>query len=125
MKLHQHNPDGGFVINGCGEDFVQINGERREKSVLLTEDGAKDAGLPSAAEELSGAHLREIALAVRAEVFLLGAGKIAPPYKTEWLAPFAERGVSLEIMSLPAACRTYNILQADARKVAAILLIPG
>ena len=125
MKLHQH-PGGGFVINGCGEGFVEINGERRESSILLhSEDGEIAAHLPSAADSQLAASLREIAKTVRAEVFLLGAGDSAPPYKTEWLAPFAEVGVSLEIMSLSAACRTYNILQADDRKVAAILLIPN
>ncbi|MGI9297330.1 MAG: Mth938-like domain-containing protein [Gammaproteobacteria bacterium] len=125
MKLHQHHSPGDFVINGYGDGFVQINGGRRENSVLLTADGAADADLPAAAASLTGAHLRRIADTVRAEVFLLGAGKTAPPYRAEWIAPFAAAGISLEIMSLPAACRTYNILQGDGRTVAAILIIPG
>ena len=125
MKLHQHNAEEGAVINGYGDGFVQINGEDRRRSVLLTADGVVAADLPPSAESLTADHLRRVAESVRAEVFLLGAGNTAPPYKTEWLAPFAAAGISLEIMSLPAACRTYNILQGDGRTVAAILLIPG
>lgn len=125
MKLHLNDSGGGFVVDGYGDGFVQIGGERRERSVLLTAEGVSEAGLPLSAELLNGAHLRPIAGTVRAEVFLLGAGKIAPPPNLEWLAPFAEHGISLEVMSLAAACRTYNILRGDGRDAAAILLIPG
>lgn len=41
----------------------------------------------------------------------------------EWLAVFAKIGASLEVMSLPAACRTYNILLGDGRTAVAVLLI--
>lgn len=125
MKLHMHNSSGGFVINGYGDGFVQINGERRESSVLLTTGGIANVALPADADALTGAHLQHIVETVRAEVFLLGAGKTAPSRKPEWLAPFAAAGISPEVMSLAAACRTYNILQGDGRTVAAILLIPG
>ena len=37
-------------------------------------------------------------------------------------APLARAGIGLEVMTLQAACRTYNILVAEERKVAAALL---
>ena len=37
-------------------------------------------------------------------------------------APLAQAGIGLEVMDLQAACRTYNILVAEERKVAAALL---
>jgi uncharacterized protein len=36
--------------------------------------------------------------------------------------PFAPAGIGLDVMDLQAACRTYNILAAEGRKVAAALL---
>ena len=125
MKLHLNDIPGDFIIGGCGAGFVQINGARRETSVLLTTfSGIIPVELPSSAELLSGDHMHPVAAAARgAEVFLLGAGEHSPALKMEWLAPFAQIGASLEVMSLPAACRTYNVLQGDGRATAAVLLI--
>lgn len=125
MKLHLNDIPEGVVINGYGDDYIDINGEHRKQSVLITPGGVADAVLPASTEELTGEHLRPIAQEVQAEVFILGAGSVTPPIRSEWLSSFAEVGVSLEIMSLPAACRTYNILQGDGRAAAVILILPG
>ena len=61
-------------------------------------------------------------LALDVEVILLGTGKrlrFPPP---TLMRPFAASGIGLEIMDLQAACRTYNILATEGRKVAAALL---
>lgn len=126
MKLHQDPTGGGLVIDGYGPGYVMVSGERREKSFLLATGGTVDVALPAASDIAgpSDAALEAIAaLSPAPEVFLLGAGEHSPDRRMEWLAPFAARGASLEIMSLPAACRTYNILHADGRAVAAILLL--
>ena len=39
------------------------------------------------------------------------------------LAPLVEAGLGWEVMDTGAACRTYNILMAEERKVAAALLL--
>ncbi|MBE8157887.1 MAG: hypothetical protein HAW59_00595, partial [Betaproteobacteria bacterium] len=102
MKLHHNDFSGGNVIDGCGAGYVQINGARREKSVLLSSVlGVIAAELPSSAAALAGEDLRPLAeLDPRPEVFLLGAGEHSPAIKMEWLAVFAKIGASLEVMSL-------------------------
>ena len=126
MKLHLSDSADGFIINGYGDSYVDINGARSANSLLLTPEGIVAAELPPCAADLTAAHLEGVAKAVRSpEVFLLGAGQQSPSPRMEWFAPFVAIGISLEIMSLPAACRTYNILHADGRQAAAILLIPG
>lgn len=123
MKLHLDAPANRFVIDSYGSGFVQINGRRYEQSLLLTTDGVVAAELPAVAAELTGAHLQRIVdLGYRPEMFLLGAGRDSATLTMEWLAPFAKAGIALEVMSLPAACRTYNVLQGDDRSVAAIFL---
>ena len=123
MKLHLDASADSFVIDSYGSGFVQINGRRHTKSMLLTADGIVAADLPATAAELTGAHLQRIVdLGYRPEVFLLGAGWDSATPTVEWLAPFAQVGIALEIMSLPAVCRTYNVLQGDGRSVAAIFL---
>jgi uncharacterized protein len=56
------------------------------------------------------------------EIILLGTGKRLrfPPGAAD--APVRPAGIGLEVMDLQAACRTYNILAAEGRKVAAALL---
>ena len=49
-----------------------------------------------------------------------GATQILPP--PELYAELAERRVGLEVMDSPAACRTYNILVTEGRRVAALIV---
>jgi uncharacterized protein len=57
------------------------------------------------------------------EVLLLGTGKtlVFPP--AEHYRCLLERGVGVEVMDTPAACRTYNLLAGDGRRVAAALIL--
>ena len=124
MKLHLDSPSDNFVIEACNGDVVRVSGEDYRRGIVLTPRGIADIVVPPSLDQLSAECLRAVALLQpRPEIFLLGAGRYSPPYRVEWLAEFAKTGASLEVMSLPAACRTYNILQGDGRDVAAVLVI--
>jgi len=56
------------------------------------------------------------------ELLLLGTGRSLVPAARDLRAGFAERGLALEVMDTCAACRTYNVLLAEARSVAAALI---
>lgn len=73
---------------------------------------------PRQFEELNEDHLHLIST-LDPEVVLLGTGpKIRFPNHA-WLDMFHQKGVGVEIMDNGAACRTYNILMAEGRNVAA------
>jgi uncharacterized protein len=55
------------------------------------------------------------------ELVILGTGNLQFFPDNQWLAPFIARGLPLEIMSTPAACRTYNIVASEGRTVLAAL----
>ena len=57
-----------------------------------------------------------------AEILKIGTGNRLRFPPGPLLRPFAPAGIGLEVMDLQAACRTYNILAAEGRKVAAALL---
>jgi uncharacterized protein len=57
-----------------------------------------------------------------AEIVLLGTGPRQRFPHPRLTAELARAGIGLEVMDLQAACRTYNILVAEERKVAAALL---
>jgi len=62
-------------------------------------------------------------LAQRPEIVLLGTGEQQRFPRPEILRPLTEAGIGVEVMTVQAACRTYNILVAEERRVAAALLL--
>ena len=78
---------------------------------------------PPAPEDLSPGDL-EPALAPAPDIVILGTGETLLRPKLDLMALMAERGIGLEIMDTPAACRTYNVLLHEGRSVVAALFIP-
>ena len=120
MKLHASSPGAANTFTGYGEGDVMVNGERRDSSLVVLPDRV-EAWRPEAFARLSAedfTFLRGLGV----EIVLLGTGarqRFPHPRLTRALA---EAGIGLEVMDLHAACRTYNILVAEERKVAAALL---
>ncbi len=78
---------------------------------------------PPAPENLAPGDL-EPALASEPDIVILGTGEALLRPKLDLMGLMAQRGVGLEIMSTPAACRTYNVLLHEGRSVVAALFIP-
>jgi uncharacterized protein len=120
VKLHASGPSGVNAITGYGEGYVMVNGERRSSSVVVLPDRVETWSAASFAA-LSPDHfefLRELG----AEIVLLGTGPRQRFPHPRLTAALAQAGIGLEVMDVQAACRTYNILVAEERKVAAALL---
>jgi len=121
VKLHATLPGGVNAITGYGEGYVMVNGERRSSSVVVMPDRIEPWAVQSF-DQLSTedfAFLRDL----KAEIVLLGTGARQRFPHPRYTAELARAGIGLEVMDLQAACRTYNILVAEERKVAAALLI--
>ena len=120
MKLHASRPSGVNTITGYGEGYVLVNGERRVTSVVVLPDHIEEWSAHSF-DALNAEHflfLKEL----KAEIVLLGTGPRQRFPHPRLTASLAHAHIGLEIMDLQAACRTYNILVAEERKVAAALL---
>ena len=120
MKLHAPAPTALNTFTGYGEGYVMLNGQRHESNLIVLPEKI----LPWDATDF--ATLKEsdfrIFLDLDLEILLLGTGpkqRFAHPRLTQALA--AKR-IGIEAMDLQAACRTYNILMAEERRVAAALL---
>ena len=57
------------------------------------------------------------------EVIILGTGKSIVFPSPALSKPLIEKGVGLEVMDTPAACRTFNILRGDGRKAVVALIL--
>jgi uncharacterized protein len=120
VKLHATGPSGVNTITGYGEGYVLVNGERHESSLVVMPDRL-EAWSAGAFDQLTAddfVFLKEL----RAEIVLLGTGPRQRFPHPRLTAALAQAGIGLEVMDLRAACRTYNILVAEERKVAAVLL---
>lgn len=65
------------------------------------------------------------AIAFEPEIIVLGTGEDQLLPDVELMAALAARSIGLEIMTTPAACRTYNVLIHEDRRAVAALLNPA
>ena len=121
MKLHLESAGARNTFTGYGEGYVMVNGARIEKSVVVLPERIVDDWPASSFAGLKPEHFAALAGLDR-EIVLLGTGGTLRFPRPEIIAPLLAAGVGVEVMDLQAACRTYNILMAEERKVAAALL---
>ena len=120
MKLHASRAEGLNTITGYGEGYVMVNGERRDSSVVVLPDRIENWKV-AAFDALSAsdfAYLRDLEV----DIVLLGTGPRQRFPHPRLTAALTQAGIGLEVMDVQAACRTFNILVAEERKVAAALL---
>jgi uncharacterized protein len=123
MKLHADAPIAANVFTGYGDGYVLVNGQRHERSLVVLPERLMADWAVTDFESLAEAHFAALVDLGR-EVVLLGTGARLRFPHPRLLAPLHRAGIGVEVMDVPAACRTYNILMAESRKVAAALLLP-
>ncbi len=122
MKLHLHTSEQQYQINGVDSDAVIINRQRYTQPVIVSEQALSTDWFQGAWETLDAEQLAAI-LDFRPEVVLLGTGdkqRFIHPRHTQ---AFLSANIAVECMTTAAACRTFNILTAEGRKVVAALLL--
>jgi uncharacterized protein len=120
LKLHADTPTALNTVTAYGPGFIEINKVRHTSALLLTPERVEP--WPIAGFDSLGEADFDRLRALGPEVALLGTGsrqRFPAPRLTRALA---EARIGLEVMTTPAACRTYNILMAEGRKVVAALL---
>lgn len=121
MKL-QPDSTKGPTLTGYGEGWVAVNGEKVVTSLLISSMGHRMQWHNGSFEELSEASFAPI-LGWGAELVLLGSGAQLHFPKPQWLAQLYARRIGVETMDTQAACRTYNFLASEGRKVVAALIL--
>ena len=120
MKLHASGPTSLNTFSGYGAGFVLVNGVRHDGNLIVLPEHLQP--WPVAGFEALAPGDFEVLAGLKPEVVLLGTGaKIRFPHPALTRVLAAAR-IGVEVMDNQAACRTYNILMAEERKVAAALL---
>jgi uncharacterized protein len=120
VKLQASSPSALNTFSGYGEGFVLINGQRHAGSMIVMPERMQPWDV-AGFDALKEADF-QVFLELKLEILLLGTGpkqRFPHPRLTRALA---QRRIGVEVMDLQAACRTYNILMAEERIVAAALL---
>lgn len=122
MKLHLTAIPDQYMVTAYGAGYVTVNGQRHDKSLVLTPTRVIENWEVAAFEDLRPAHFAFLA-GLNAEIVLLGTGAALKFPHPRLSAPLTGARIGLEVMDTSAACRTYNILMSEGRKVAAALIL--
>ena len=122
MKLQLERSDGLNTFTAYGEGYVSVNGVRHHRNLAVLPDRLLPDWTQATFETLRVADF-ELLAALDADIILLGTGRRLRFPNPDLLRPLVRLRKGLEVMDLPAACRTYNVLMGEGRKVAAGLLL--
>ncbi len=122
MKLQLDRSAGLNTFTAYGEGYVSVNGVRHNCNLAVLPDRLLPNWTPATFATLSIADL-ELLASLDAEIILLGTGMQLRFPSPDLLRPLVRAQKGLEVMDLPAACRTYNVLLGEGRKVAVGLLL--
>ena len=115
MRMTEIEFDDAKPVEGYGPGFFRIAGEVIEAPMIVTATGARPWGGYEDADSL-------IAMAGEIDVIFIGTGDEVAYLPKEFRQKLDDAGLGAEAMNSPAACRTYNVLINDGRRVAAALL---
>ncbi|MDP1897264.1 MAG: Mth938-like domain-containing protein [Sulfurimicrobium sp.] len=122
MKLHLQDASNTHLFTAYDVDFVAVNGKRYEHSLIVLPERVISEWQPLAPDVMTAEHFSALA-ELELEILLLGTGPRLRFPSPRLMHALAQQGIGLETMDTFAACRTYNILAAEGRKVAAALIL--
>ena len=120
MKLHHDEITDRNVITGYADDHVVVNQITHSDNLIILPERLETGWLTGGFEALDAHAVAKLA-ALGVEIVLLGTGARQRFPSPAVMRPLIEAKIGFEIMDLPAACRTYNILMGENRNVAAAL----
>jgi uncharacterized protein len=115
MQLTEITFQGATPIDGYGPGFFRVAGEVVEGPILVTVTSARNWGGYD-----DSARLLELAEDV--DVIFIGTGPETAHIPAGLRRTLEDAEIGVEVMSSPAACRTYNVLLSEGRRVAVAAL---
>ena len=112
------------IIRACERGRVRIGETWYAGHLIVGRDRILEDWAPPPPAQWTFEDL-SLALSLRPEILLLGAGPRDVVPDPELMAALARARVGLEFMTTPAACRTYNVLAHEGRIVVAALYNPA
>jgi uncharacterized protein len=121
MRFAESDSDGGYRIEAYGPEGIRVAGRTFRRGFILTPARLLEGWGPGSAADLCQDHLDPL-IELNPELILLGTGAAQVFPETSVYVRVHALGIGFEVMDTGAACRTFNILMAEGRRVAAGLL---
>ena len=122
MELQQAGGRDGPTIQRYGDGGFVVDGTRHTGSILLTPDGVLPWELTDPAQVTTAAFVSLLPFAELRPVVLFGQGMKSVLFSPALRRELAGLGLLVDSMDTAAACRTYNVLLAEDRPLAAALI---
>ena len=125
MKFQPDRAEGVNIITRHDASSVWVGNTCFSHSLLVPSEGAVVAWPPGTVPQLLAAHFEQV-LGLKPELVIFGSGA-----RLQFVSPalhrcLIEHRIGIETMDTAAACRTYNVLASEGRRVlAALLVAPG
>ena len=121
MKL-QPDRNTAISISGYGPGWVTVNGQKLDQPTIITSQDFRPWQVDSFAN-LNRSAFSPLA-EMDFELLIFGSGSATQFPDASWLIDLYSKRIGVETMDTPAACRTFNFLSAEGRKVGLALLMP-
>lgn len=112
----------GPTITGYGPGWVAVNGQRHQGPLIVNSQTTWSPWECGGFDTLEAAHFSML-VALQPELVLFGSGEHLRFANPAWLQALYAQRIGVESMDTQAACRTYNFLAGEGRKVIAALLV--
>ncbi|MEM8951650.1 MAG: Mth938-like domain-containing protein [Pseudomonadota bacterium] len=123
MELIHQPPSGGRpLVQGYGEGGFRVSGNRYQGSILLLPDRTEDWPVQTMADLTIKSLQPLIDFEPSIELLIIGCGASLAPAPVTLRDVFRTKGIGVETMDTGAACRTYNVLAGEDRRVGAALI---
>ena len=121
MKLHPQAQGTLRTVTGYGPGWIEINAVRHEGALIVQPEADPQAWTVQTFDAITAVDIEGLAR-LDPDVVLLGTGARQRFIHPKLTAALSARHVGVECMDTAAACRTYNILMTEGRRVLAALL---
>ncbi|HSG57044.1 MAG TPA: Mth938-like domain-containing protein [Paracoccaceae bacterium] len=115
MRLNEVTFTDAVPVDGYGPGFFRVGGEPVQGAICLSPLGTRDWGGFEDTEPL-------LALVGQVDVLFVGTGAEIAHLPASLRSALEGAGIGVEVMNSPSACRTYNVLLSEGRRVAVAAL---
>lgn len=122
MKLQLHTTGQQHQIKGVDADSITVNEQRFDKTLIVSGDQLISDWFNAKWDQLDHQAFEPV-LGLKPDVVLLGTGDKHRFIHPKHIRAFAEAHIAVECMTTAAACRTFNVLMSEGRRVVAALLL--
>jgi uncharacterized protein len=123
MKFSEYDGSSALKITAYTDTQIFINDQPYTTSLIITRQQVFTDWAAACPADFNIETLERL-LSFRPELIILGTGQKTVFPNPEIMVKCSEAGVGFEVMDSASACRTYNVLLSEERKVVAGLLMP-